>query len=133
MADLDRYRKKADTAVTAVRLAFDFDGFTYRKWGAEQHCKAGDWVVDNEGSVYTVDSESFRRTYEMVSPGRYQKTACVWAKVATTPGTVQTKEGATGYAVGDYLVSNGPDGEDAYAVSRDAFERMYELAPEDTR
>jgi hypothetical protein len=31
--------------------------------GAEQRCKRGDWLVDNGGEVYTVDGDSFARTY----------------------------------------------------------------------
>ena len=40
-----RYRKKEGQFVTAVRLDLDFDGLTYRKWGADQRCKPGDWLV----------------------------------------------------------------------------------------
>jgi hypothetical protein len=39
---------------------------------------------------------------------------------------VRTKEGSTHYEAGDYLVYNQQDGGDAYAVSKRAFERMYE-------
>jgi hypothetical protein len=28
-----------------------------------QECKAGDWLVDNDGDVYRVDRETFERTY----------------------------------------------------------------------
>ncbi|MCP5004175.1 MAG: hypothetical protein GY941_09585, partial [Planctomycetes bacterium] len=45
MEGLRRYRKKATANVIAVRLELDTDGFTYRKWGGEQFCKAGDWIV----------------------------------------------------------------------------------------
>jgi len=40
-----RYRKKPDQFVVAVQLALDTNGFTYKKWGAEQRCKRGDWLV----------------------------------------------------------------------------------------
>ncbi len=58
-----RYRKKSDSYVIAVQLDLDTDGFTYRKWGGEQRCKIGDWIVDNRGDIYTVDGEVFARTY----------------------------------------------------------------------
>lgn len=103
------------------------DGFKYRKWGDEQRCKANDWVVDNAGDVYTVDSESFARTYVADRPGTYVKTGKVWAEQAGAAGKVVTKEGRTEYKAGDWLVSNEEDGSDAYAVSAKKFEQYYEL------
>jgi hypothetical protein len=121
-----RYWKRSDLQVTAVQLTLDTDGFTYRKWGGVQRCKAGDWLVDNGEEVYTVDQESFARTYRAVQPGRYGKVAPVWAERATTAGQVVTKEGATEYRAGDYLVSNDEAGTDAYAVAGAVFEAMYD-------
>jgi hypothetical protein len=43
---------------------------------------------------------------------------------------VNTKEGATAYRAGDYLVSNNRDGSDGYAVSARKFEEMYTPASE---
>ncbi len=104
-------------------------GFTYQKWGGEQRCRAGDWIVYNKDQrdTYTVSNASFEKTYEEVSPGVYRKTAPVWAEVAETDGVVKTHEGQTAYKRGDYVVSNNEDGSDAYAVSCDTFEAMYEL------
>lgn len=123
MGERRRYRKNG--IVTAVQLDLDTDGLEYRKWGDVQTAKAGDWLVDNEGDVYTVDREVFAKTYERKSPGVYVKTARVWAEVASEAGSVATKEGRTHYEAGDYLVEN-EDG-DAYAVEREKFESMYEL------
>lgn len=122
-----RYRKKADQFVVAVRLRLDTAGFTYRKWGGEQRCKPGDWLVDNQGDVYTVDGEAFAKTYRRVSPGIYVKTTPIWAEVAALPGSVPTKEGRSHYGAGDYLVYNNPDGTDAYCITAAKFEAMYEL------
>jgi hypothetical protein len=108
-------------------LDLDTDGFTYRKWGSEQRCKRGDWLVDNEGDIYSVDSDVFAKTYLRVSPGVYVKTGPVWAEVATVPGSVVTNEGKSFYKAGDYLVYNSEDGTDAYCFSADKFESMYEL------
>lgn len=121
-----RFKKKADHPVVAVQLDLDTEGFTYRKWGAEQQCKPGDWLVDNEGDIYTVDGAVFAKTYRMVSRGIYVKTARVWAEVATKPGSVATREGESHYEAGDYLVYNNQDGTDGYCVSRAKFESMYE-------
>ena len=122
-----RYRKKADQYVVAVQLNLETDGFTYRKWGGEQRCKRGDWLVDNGGDNYTVDAEVFEKTYRRVNPGTYVKTTPVWAEVATRPGSVATKEGESQYRAGDYLVYNNEDGTDAYCVSAAKFDSMYEL------
>jgi len=121
-----RFRRKATQVVTAVRLQLDFDALTYRKWGDTQTARAGDWLVDNGGDVYTVESESFARTYTEVGPGRFIKTAAVWAEQARSAGSVRTKEGHTHYAAGDWLVSNTEDGSDAYAIGAETFERLYE-------
>jgi hypothetical protein len=125
-AERRKYVKRADQAVIAVQLTLDTAGFTYAKWGATQTCKPGDWIVDNGGDVYTVDAGTFARTYRPIGQGAYVKTTPVWAEVADAPGQVRTKEGATGYERGDYLVFNEADGSDPYAVSKTRFEAMYE-------
>ncbi len=125
MAELTKYLKKTASQVVAVQLDLETDGLTYQKWGGTQTCKAGDWIVNNDGDVYTVDRETFARTYSAVSPGIYEKVAPVWARVAEQPGQIATKEGVTHYQAGAYLVYNDPDGKDAYAVDAEAFEKMY--------
>lgn len=122
-----RYRKRVDRPVIAVRLALDTDGLVYRKWGGEQRAKAGDWILDADGDVYTVDHESFIHTYRAVAPGMYVKTTPVWAERAHDAGTVKTKEGRTQYSGGHFLVSNHDDGSDAYAIDATTFESLYEL------
>lgn len=109
-----------------MQLKLDTDGLSYRKWGHEQHCKAGDWLVDNDGEVYTVDADSFSRTYEELRRGHYVKTTRIWAEQASEAGSVATKEGHTHYSKGDWLVSNNEDGSDAYAISAGKFEKLYE-------
>ena len=128
MIDLTKYVKKKASRVTAVQLDLETDGFTYRKWGGTQTCKAGDWIVNNGGEVYTVDGETFARTYRAVSPGIYEKVTPVWVTMADQPGKIVTKEGVTHYKAGAYLVYNEPDGKDGYAVEADAFEKMYKRA-----
>jgi len=123
-----KYTKRAGALVVAIPLDLDTDGFIYRKWGGEQKCKAGDWLVNNGGDIYTVDREVFARTYRAESPGLYRKTAPVWAEVADRDGAICTKEGVTHYRAGDYLVFNDEQGRDGYAVSAASFEEMYEAA-----
>jgi predicted acylesterase/phospholipase RssA len=123
-----RYVKRASQSVVAVQLALGGVGFTYEKWGGTQTCKAGDWLVNNDGDVYTVDADTFARTYARVGDGKYVKTTPVWAEVAKTSGRVQTKEGTTDYRAGDYLVFNEESGGDPYAATAHKFQEMYEPA-----
>jgi len=125
-----RFKRKPDQAVTAVRLALGFDAVTYRKWGDTQRALPGDWLVDNDGDVYTVAADTFAQTYRAVGPGRWVKTTPVWAEKAVLAGSVATQEGHTAYQVGDWLVSNAPDGSDDYAMGSDAFERLYAPWPD---
>ena len=121
-----RYTKKTDRSVVAVQLDLDTDGFDYRKWGAIQTCKRGDWLVNNEGDVYTISGDVFAKTYKRVAPGEFIKTTSVWAEIAAVPGSVTTREGRSHYEAGDYLVFNNEDGTDAYCVAKDKFDDMYE-------
>ena len=127
MADAPRrrYVRRADRPVAAVQLALDTDGLVYRKWGGEQRAKPGDWIVDNNGYVYSIDAEVFARTYRQTATGAYVKTTQVWAERVTRAGSVKTKEGSTHYEPGDYLVSNSSDGSDEYAMTAQKFEELY--------
>ena len=123
-----KYKKKPTSFITAVQLDLDTQGFAYNKWGGQQVCKRGDWLVDNDGDKYTVSEEAFARTYEFISPGVYTKSTPVWAEVADKPGKVKTNEGETAYEAGDYLVSNNQDGTDAYAIGAEKFRELYDVA-----
>ena len=126
--EFQQYRRRKGNEVVAVRLDLDTAGFTYNKWGGTQRCKPGDWVVLNNGDTYTVDAETFERTYEEVGPGLFLKTTPIWARQAAKAGTIATKEGSTSYKKDDYIVANDPEGHDRYAVSADKFTKLYELA-----
>lgn len=123
---MQQYRRKEKNTVIAVQLDLDTDGFTYCKWGATQRAKRGDWLVNNGGDVYTVDANTFARTYCEVSRGLYEKRANVWARQVEDAGTIETKEGSTDYQAGDYLVFNDANEEDGYAVTRERFHTLYE-------
>lgn len=127
MTERRRYRRKPDQFVVAVPLRLETDGFVFRKWGGEQRCKQGDWIVDNNGEIYTVDAQVFAQTYREVHRGAYRKTTPVWAEVAENAGQVSTKEGQTHYEPGDYLVFNNEDGTDGYAIKAEKFQSSYEL------
>src|SRR5258705_10779779 len=101
-----RHARRLDRPAVAVRLALDTDGLVYRKWSGEQRAQPGDWIVDNDGDVYTVDADVFARTYRQTATGAYVKTTPVWAERATHAGRVRRKEGSTHYETGYYLVWN---------------------------
>jgi len=133
--DLKPYRRRANNPVTAIPLNLIANPdnqpgdplFTYHKWDDTQTAKTGDWLVKNGDEVYTVDRETFGTTYTPIdTAGQYIKLGKVWAKRATQPGTIQTKEGSTRYEAGDWLVFNDPQGQDGYAVSAARFSDLYE-------
>jgi len=126
MRSLRRYRMRPDRFVAAVQLNLQTEGFTVRKWGADQRCKPGDWLVDNEGDVYSVDAEVFTRTYRKRGTGAYLKATPVRARVAEEAGEVATKEGRSHYDAGDYIVYNNQDGTDGYCMSAAKFASLYE-------
>jgi len=120
------YRQREELQVTAIRLNLDLKALTYRKWGGLQNGKSGDWIVEREGEVHTVDAESFARTYRQIGPATYVKQGMVWAKPAESDGVIHTREGETHYRQGDYLVWNDADGRDGYAICKEIFESLYE-------
>ena len=126
MSTRKRYRRKPDQFVTAVQLRLEIQTFTYLKWGGMQRCKQGDWLVDNGGDVYTVDGDVFAATYRPLRPGAYLKVTPIYAVKAAGDGRVKTKEGVSAYRAGDYIVSNNVDGSDAYCISAERFDAMYE-------
>ena len=120
------YRKRVTDTIVAVQLDLDTAGFTYEKWGGTQTCKPGDWLVNKDGDIYTIDQQTFTDIYEAVGKGLYQRSVVVWAEVAAESGVIRTKEGSTNYTTGDYLVYNDEMGADGYAVSPEKFEALYD-------
>ncbi len=125
---MKQYQRKKKATITAVCMDLQIEGFEYQKWGGVQRCKPGDWLVNNQGDTYTIDAETFARTYKMVSAGVYEKDAPVWAVEATKAGSIATKEGSTAYQAGDFIVYNKPDATDGYAVAKDMFHNLYEAS-----
>ena len=126
MSNRKLYRKRPEFSVTAVQFDLDIESFKYQKWGNEQTCVQGDWLVNNGGDVYTIKKDVFTNTYQKLSPGVYEKDAEMWAETASEDGTIPTREGATNYKAGDYLVFDREIGGDGYAIHKQKFERLYE-------
>ena len=127
MATRKKYRKKSTQSVIAIKIDLNIDKWEYSKWGSEQRAKRGDWLVNNDGDVYTVDGRVFARTYKQLRPGIYVKTTSVWAEVATDSGSIKTKEGESHFRRGDYIVYNNKNGGDGYCMSAAKFKAMYKL------
>jgi len=136
MNSKQQYRRKANRVV-AIQMNFENAAagddntslFKYHAWGDVQKCKPYDWVVNNNGEVYTIDDESFQDTYEELSLGVYAKVSSVWAKEASEDGKVKTKEGYTHFKKGDMIVSNDEKFLDQYAMSKEKFFELYEGEP----
>jgi hypothetical protein len=94
MATSQKYLQRGQTQVATILLKLETDGFTCRQWSGEQTCKPGDWIVDNAGTVYTLDCNSFARTDRADSPDLYRKVAPIWAELAYHDDAIKTKEGA---------------------------------------
>lgn len=121
MNNLTQYTRKPNK-IFALQLT---EPKTYQAWGGTQHAKVGDWWVNNNGEEYSIDQESFAKTYTRIEADIYTKTGDVWAYVATEAGKVKTEEGFTEYEKGDYIVANNPDGTDAYANTAEYFNKAY--------
>jgi len=122
------FRRKSSMAVmTAIRLDLEIECFTYQKWGGLQKCKPGDWLVTDNGYVYTVDNDYFLDNYRQVSPGRYEKYGVVWAEMTFEDGAFEAMTGTSSYSAGDYLVYDRQEGEGRrYPVRKHQFERLYQ-------
>ena len=121
-----KYKKRSNQFIVAVQLELETDGLTYKKWGAEQYAKPGDWIVKNRDDVYTIDQDVFKKTYMSIGDSKYVKTTPIWAEKTTQHGIVKTKEGVSHYKAGDFLIFNVEDESDSYCISADDFNEMYE-------
>jgi len=88
--------------------------------------QAGDWLLRDEDSEWTVGGSVFLSTYEEVSPGRWQKVGIVHAVRVTDAVDVQTPEGIAHAEPGHWLVTSPVSG--TWPVSDQVFRRRYKLA-----
>ncbi|WP_264000779.1 RyR domain-containing protein [Mycobacterium intermedium] len=79
--------------------------------GHTMQADAGDWAVQADGKTWSVRDDIFRETYEPADePGRWRRKGRVQARPAYPGETVETLEGPTTAADGDWIV-RGVDGE----------------------
>jgi hypothetical protein len=84
---------------------------------------AGDWAIQEDGKVWSVRDDIFRETYEPAGDGQWQRKGRIQARPAYQGETVNTLEGPTAAAEGDWVV-RGASGEQ-WPVPSDEFARRY--------
>lgn len=109
--------------VEARRLDSDRDWESGR--GSHLSASAGDWLLTDGSSEWTVSAGIFEETYTGLGDGRYQKTAPVRAAQLDEDVQVPTLEGIASLCRGDWLLMN-PDG-DVWPVGAQEFQRRYRL------
>lgn len=96
--------------------------------GQTMRAAAGDWAVQADGKTWSVRDDIFRATYEDVGDGQWRRKGQVQGRPAHAGETINTLEGPTIAADGDWVV-RGSDGEQ-WPVPGDEFARRYvELRP----
>ena len=91
--------------------------------GHTMRASAGDWAVQEDGKVWSIRDDIFRETYEPAGDGRWQRKGRVQARTAYPGEAVNTLEGPTTAADGDWVV-RGSSGEQ-WPVPGDEFARRY--------
>jgi hypothetical protein len=91
--------------------------------GHTMRANAGDWAVQEDGKVWSIRDDIFQETYEPAGDGRWQRKGRVQARPASPGEAVNTLEGPTTAADGDWVV-RGPGGEQ-WPVPGDEFGRRY--------
>jgi voltage-gated potassium channel Kch len=91
--------------------------------GHTMRADAGDWAIQEDGKVWSVRDDIFRETYEPAGDGQWQRKGRVQARPAYPGETVNTLEGPTAAAEGDWVV-RGASGEQ-WPVPGDEFAWRY--------
>lgn len=97
--------------------------------GATMQAGPGDWLVQENGATWSVRNDIFRSSYRHVSGHEWQRCGTVLARLAQPGETVDTVEGPTVAADGDWVVI-GDTGEQ-WPVPADVFARHYASIPPD--
>lgn len=91
--------------------------------GHTMRAGAGDWAVTEDGKTWSIRDDIFRDTYEPAGDGQWQRKGRVQARPAYPGETVNTLEGPTAAAEGDWVV-RGANGEQ-WPVPGEEFARRY--------
>jgi hypothetical protein len=88
--------------------------------------EAGDWQVEKDGETWSVRDDNFRSSYDHVEGNQWRRRGEVLARPAQPGETIETLEGPTTAADGDWVI-RGADGEEWPVPAREFAERYVEL------
>jgi hypothetical protein len=91
--------------------------------GHTMQADAGDWAVHEDEKIWSVRADIFRDTYEPAGDVQWRRKGVVQARPADPGETINTLEGPTVAAEGDWVV-RGADGEQ-WPVPGDEFAQRY--------
>lgn len=112
--------------VTAEQLSTPWT-WTSRS-GHTMQAIAGDWQVRADGDAWSVRDAIFRTSYEPLNGAQWRRRGSVFARPAQPGETIETLEGPTTAADGDWVV-RGVDGEEWPVPAQEFAERYIELDP----
>lgn len=96
--------------------------------GHAMQADAGDWEVRSDGKTWSVRDDIFHATYEPAGNGQWCRKGRVQARPAQSGETVNTLEGPTTAADGDWVV-RGAEGEQWPVPGHEFAERYVEFHP----
>jgi hypothetical protein len=91
--------------------------------GHTMQANAGDWVVRADGESWSVRDKIFQASYEHIDGDQWRRRGEVLARLAGPSETIETLEGPTTAADGDWIV-RGADGEE-WPIPADEFAQRY--------
>lgn len=97
--------------------------------GATMQADPGDWLVQEDGASWSVRDDIFRSSYRHLTGSQWQRRGTVLARQAQAGEVIDTPEGPTEAADGDWVI-RGNHG-DQWPVPADVFERHYVETPQD--
>jgi hypothetical protein len=96
--------------------------------GQIMQANAGDWQIQADGRTWSVRDDIFRTSYEHVDGDQWRRRGDVFARLAQPGEIVETLEGPTTAADGDWVI-RGADSEEWPVPAREFAERYTELDP----
>lgn len=117
------------TRVGAVRAVQHDSSWTWTSpSGATMQAGPGDWLVEEDGANWSVRNDIFRSSHRQISGTEWRRCGTVLARLAHPGETIETAEGPTAAADGDWVVKG--DAGEQWPVPADVFTRHYaELPP----
>jgi hypothetical protein len=96
--------------------------------GHTMQAEAGDWEVQSDGKTWSVRDDIFHASYEPAEDGSWRRKGRVQARPAQPGETVNTLEGPTAAADGDWVV-RGAEGEQWPVPGHEFAQRYAEVQP----